>query len=460
MAPTTLHPSLRLSELAAAVAGVLQRAFAQKTFWVVAEITSHTHKSDKNYHHLELVEKDPASREILAKLHATAWGRGSQRIQAFELQTGQRFTNHIQVLVNVSVSYHAIFGLQLTINDVDVSFTLGALEQQRRATLERLVAENPDSISRIGDRFVTRNNQLPLNRVLQRIAVISSADSAGWQDFRHTLRTNPQGYQFYIDDYFALVQGEANAQGIVDRLVDIFKSTIPYDVVVIIRGGGAQTDLLLFDNYQLARAIARYPIPIITGIGHQKNESVADLMARMAAHAPTKAAELICAHNRTFEDMLTVFQKTIIIKAQQQLSGKLQTLGRINSTITSQSQAILFERGRQLLAMGSLLTTRPAILVAHKNKDIRQVASNLSVFITLYLKNAKGYLGHYVSLVEALSPERTLQRGFAIIKANGRITSDPGQLLKGQSIEILLKDQAIHSTITDKTTRHGKYPDL
>jgi exodeoxyribonuclease VII large subunit len=460
MVSTTLIPALRLSELASAVADAIQVAFAQKTFWVVADITSHSHKADKNYHHLELVEKDPASHEILAKLHATAWGRGSQSIQRFEQQTGQRFTNSIQILVNVSVSYHAVYGLQLSINDVDVNFTLGALEQQRRATLERLVAENPDSISRIGDRFVTRNSQLPLRQVLQRIAVISSANSAGWQDFRHTLRTNPQGYEFYVDEYFALVQGQANAGGIVDRLIDIFNSQIPYDVVVIIRGGGAQTDLLIFDNYQLARAIARFPIPVITGIGHQKNESIADLMAKVAAHAPTKAAELICAHNRTFEDAIAAFQKTIIIKAQQQLSGKLQTLGRMNSAITSQAQTILFERRRQLLSIGSLLTSLPAILVANKNKDIRQIGANLSVFTMLYLKNARSYLGHYVSLVDALSPERTLQRGFAIIRANGRITSDPGQLVKGQKIEILLRDQAIHSTITAKTNRHGTDPDL
>lgn len=453
-------PALRLSELTAAVAEAIQQAFARKTFWVVADVTSHTHKADKDYHHLDLVEKNPASHEILAKLHATAWGRGSLNIQRFEHQTGQRFTNNIQVLVNVSVGYHPVYGLQLSINDVDVNFTLGALEQQRRGTLERLVLENPDCISRVGDRFLTRNNQLPLNKVLQRIAVVSSADSAGWQDFRHTLQTNPHGYQFQIDDYFALVQGESNAQLLVDRLIDIHNSKIAYDAVVIIRGGGAQTDMLLFDNYYLAKAIARFPVPIITGIGHQKNESIADLMAHTAAHAPTKAAELICAHNRVYEEALITFQKTIIIKAQQQLSGRLQTLARINNAITSQSQGILFERRRQLLHIGSLMVTRPSILVANKSKDIRQVASNLEAFTAIYLKNAKGYLGHYVSLVQALSPEHTLQRGFAIIKANGRITSDPDQLVKGKDIEILLRDQAILSTVKSKTIRHGTSSDL
>src|SRR5690348_7959794 len=205
MIAATIIPSLRLSELTAAIDRTLKNAFDGRSWWVVADVTSHTHKTDKNYHHLDLVENDPRTREMIAKIHATAWGAASRSIEQFQRITGQRFTNNIRILVNVSVQFHSIYGLALQINQVDPNFTLGALEQQRRATLDRLVSENPGFISRDGERFRTYNSGLPLRMVIQRIAIISSASSAGWQDFCHTLQENPHGYRFQCDDYFTLV---------------------------------------------------------------------------------------------------------------------------------------------------------------------------------------------------------------------------------------------------------------
>jgi exodeoxyribonuclease VII large subunit len=448
--------SIRLSELTTAVGEALKNAFGNRTYWVIADITSHTHKTDKNYHHLDLVEKDPKTHELLAKFHATAWGAGSRSIESFERLTGQRFTDNIQVLVNVSIQFHPVYGLALSIHQVDPNFTLGALEQRRQATLERLVLENPGYISKVGEEYHTHNKGLPLNRVLQRLAIVSSASSAGWQDFRHTLETNPYNYRFRLDDYFTLVQGEANAQQLVDRLIDIFNSNIPYDAVVIIRGGGAQTDFLLFDQYVLGKAIARFPIPVITGIGHQKNETIADLMAHTVTKTPTRAAELILAHNRGFEDSLTAFQKNIVIRTQQRLSTQGQTLARINSNLIRQTQTIMYTRGRELLNLASILTTQPTTAIAHKKKDLRQTADHLAAFTAHYLKNQRGYLGHYVSLINALSPQNTLNRGFAIVKKKDHILSDPDEIRKGDEIEVILREQSIHSTVKSKTPYHGR----
>lgn len=449
-------PAVRLSELVTAIGQTLQNAFAGRSWWVVADVTSHTHKTDKNYHHFDLVENHPTSQEIVTKIHATAWGSGSKSIELFQRLTGQRFTNNIRVLVNVTVQFHPVYGLSLQLNQIDPGFTLGALEQQRRATLDRLVTENQGFIARDGERFRTYNQSLSLPAVIQRIAVISSDSSAGYQDFCHTLQHNPHGYQFRCDDYFTLVQGEANAEQVVDRLVDVFESAIPYDAVVIIRGGGAQTDFLIFDHYAIGKAIAKFPIPIITGIGHQKNETIADLMAYTVSKTPAQAAERIIAHNRGFEERLTDFQNTIIIRSQQLLSDKLQKMIRLQNTVTQQTQAMLNERHRQLLMVGSTLTSKPAILVANKKKDIQQSVQHLQSFTALYLKNKKGYLGHYVTLIKALSPERTLQRGFAIVKTGGRITSNPEDLKPGKDAEIILKDQSITTTVKSKTPYHGR----
>ncbi len=446
---------LRLSQLTGIVADTLAQALGERTFWIIADVTSHTFKPDKNYHHFELVEKDPDSNQLLAKIQAKAWGRGSLSIIQFEQLTGQRFTDHINVLINVSVNYHPVYGLQLNLHDIDINFTLGALEQQRLATLERLVAENPESIARVGDHFVTKNKKLPLPAVIQNIAVVSSSTSAGWQDFQHTLQNNPYGYRIQTAEYFTAVQGDSNAEAFVDRLIDIFDSQIAYDAVVIIRGGGGQTDFLIFDNYRIARAIARFPIPVITGIGHQKNQTIADLMAHTATKTPTRAAELIIDHNRAFEERIGSFQKSIIIKSQQAFSAAQQGLARINQVIVNQSRSTLLHKSRELLTVAAAVSGKPKVLVYNRLNDLQQIASNLGTFSTMYCKNQRGYLGHFVSMIKVLSPENTLKRGFAIIKSNHQITSDPDQLLVGKEVEIILRDKSIISTIKKKTDYHG-----
>ena len=452
--------ALRLSQLTDIVSNALARVFGERTFWIIADVTSHTFKPDKNYHHFELVEKDPASNQLLAKIQAKAWSRGSLSISQFEQMTGQRFTDHINVLVNVSVNYHPVYGLQLTLHEIDVSFTLGALEQQRLATLDRLVAENPESITRSGDHFITKNKGLPLPSVIQHIAVVSSQTSAGWQDFQHTLQNNPHGYRFETAEYFTAVQGDSNAEAFVDRLIDIFNSQVPYDAVVIIRGGGAQTDFLIFDNYRIARAIARFPIPVITGIGHQKNQTIADLMAHTATKTPTRAAELIIDHNRAFEERIGSFQRSIIIKSQQAFSSHQQALTRINQVIVNQSKSTLSNKSRQLVNIASAVSAKPQVIVYTRLNDLQQVASNLGTFSAMYCKNQRGYLGHFISLIRVLSPENTLKRGFAIIKSDNHITSDPDKLLVGKEVEIILRDKSIISTIKKKTDYHGNEFDL
>jgi exodeoxyribonuclease VII large subunit len=326
----------------------------------------------------------------------------------------------------------------LNLNDIDVRFTLGVLEQQRLATLEKLLLENPEFIQKAGDVYITHNKRLPLPSVIQRIAVVSSKTSAGWQDFRHTLENNPNRYLFSIDDYFTVVQGEANVQQLVDRLVDVFRSGVPYDAVIIIRGGGSQTDFLIFDHYLVGKAIAKFPIPVITGIGHQKDETIADLMAHLATKTPTKAAEFIINHNRVFEDALVVFQKNIIIKSQQQFSGGFQRLGQLHSLIVNQSRSVLHSRSMELAAL----------------------SSNIKTYGSILIKNRQTHLGHLATVIRVLSPGNTLNRGYAIVKVDRRITSDPDQLVIGQDVEILLRSTTITATVKSKENYHGKDFDL
>jgi exodeoxyribonuclease VII large subunit len=476
-APPTNIQAFRLSDLTALISDAINQTFRGRSYWVIAEVNDHRYKADKNYHFFTLVEKDPNTHEVLAKIGAGAWGSGSKAISQFKQETGQTFTNHIQVLVNVNVQYHPVYGLSVSLNQIDANFTLGALARQRQENLQRLVAENSEFVQKVGDTYITRNKQLHLNGVIQKIAVVCSDTSAGWQDFKHTLDNNPHKYAFSIDPYFTVVQGEGNAQHLVEALIAVFNSAKPYDAVVIVRGGGAQTDFLLFDQYIVGKAIAKFPIPIITGIGHQRDESIADLMAHRATKAPTDAAKLIIDHNRSFEERVQQFQQRIIISTQQRFSGALQRItqlqtGIINRTrsqlsdgkdflnhteqiVVNKTKSILLERHRQLLQASVSLSTRPRVAVADKVKDLQRITASMRTILPIYLQNKKGYLAHHVTLINALSPERTLKRGFAMVKVGGVVTSDPNKVIVGKDIDIILSQKVLTATVKNKKDYNG-----
>ncbi|CAA9194872.1 Exodeoxyribonuclease 7 large subunit [Flavobacterium bizetiae] len=468
---------IKLSELNAKISDALTDRFKGQTFWVVADITNHSYKADKKIHYFELVEKGATSNSIVAKIIGKAWGAGSMHLSDFEKNTGQSFTNNINVLVLVSVDYHPLFGLSLNVLDIDTNFTLGILEQQRNATLKRLVDEN-DFIEKKQEQYITFNNQLQLRAVIQRVAVLSGSNSAGHEDFRHTLEHNDFGYVFQIDDYPTIVQGDNNAKLFLSKLIDIYKSGILYDAVVITRGGGAQSDFLIFDNYNIGRAVAKFPIPIITGIGHQKNVSITDLMAHTHTKTPTKAAEFIIAHNRSFEQSILLLQKNIVIKSQQlfllnyqNLSGLKSTisnsarelisahkdaLGAINQNTINSSKTILYHKHRQLVNISHQIAGRPRIILYNRINDIENTISNLKTFTNQYLRNQGTYLGHYRASIRMISPENILKKGYAIIRVNGKITSNADTIDIGDTIDVVFSDTILKTTVREKTKYNGR----
>lgn len=407
---------IRLSELNQKISATINSAFSNISWWVVADVTSHSFRDQKGYHGFVLVEKDPVSNRILAQISAKAWGYGSERIEAFEKQTGQKFTNNINVLANVAVEFHPVYGLQANLLDIDPAFTLGVLEQQRLAVLEELVTKNPGFIRKAGDRFLTKNNQLKLNPVIQRVAIISSKTSAGAEDFIHTLDNNPFGYKFQIDNYHTAVQGENNADQFLAKIIEVYNSGKPYDVVVIARGGGAQTDFLMFDNYFIGRAIARFPIPIITGIGHQKNETIADLMAHTQTKTPTKAAEFIVAHNRTYEEGILSLQRRIVVKSQRMFLSSYKEIATLKQHLINCSRSMMASNQRSL--------------------------------------------EHYKSLVRVARPENMLKRGFAVIRVGDRIVTEAGNIAVGSDVDIVMSGSILKTTVNKKMKRDGAGTDL
>ncbi|MBS0028927.1 exodeoxyribonuclease VII large subunit [Chitinophaga sp. 22321] len=473
---------IKLSALTGKIQQALHSVFAEQTYWVVADVTNHSFYQQKGYHYFDLVEKEEHAGGIVAKVSAVAWGNGAVRIKEFEIVTGQPFKNDIHVLIRVSVSYHQVHGLQITLLDIDTAFTVGLLEQQKQQTLLRLTTECADFIRKAGDRYITRNNQLPLHAVIQRLAIITSGNSAGYQDFRHTLEHNHFGYTFIIDNYFTVVQGETKAELVQQRLIDVYNSQVPYDAVVIIRGGGAQTDFLIFDTFILGRAVAKFPIPVITGIGHQKNETITDMMAHTATKTPTKAAEWIIAHNRNFEEAVISMQQNILIRSQQLLSNHFQQLSLLNNTVINQSRtllanhkedlhacknvvlhtasSILLNRHRELIAVSNGVLQRPRITVSNRLNDLSNIVANFRSFSRMYMQTKRGQLTHYDALIKLMSPAAILKRGFAIIYRDGHIITNAKSLQPGSHIKVVLPDASLEATITEKNITHEPGTDI
>ncbi|WP_145670959.1 exodeoxyribonuclease VII large subunit [Chitinophaga polysaccharea] len=473
MRSMTTSASIKLSVLTGKIQQALHQVFAEQTWWVVADVTNHSFYRQKGYHYFDLVEKDEYSGGIVAKVSAVAWGNGAIRISEFEFVTGQQFKNDIHVLVRVSVSYHQVHGLQITLLDIDTNFTVGLLEQQKQQTLLRLTTECADFIRKAGDRYITRNNQLALPRVIQRLAVVTSGNSAGYQDFKHTLDHNLFGYTFAIDNYFTVVQGEAKAELVQQRLIDIYNSQVPYDAVVIIRGGGAQTDFLLFDTFILGRAVAKFPIPVITGIGHQKNETVTDMMAHTATKTPTKAAELIIAHNRSFEESVISARQQILIRAQQMFSGHFQSLSYLNSSIINQarnllathkealhacnnvvlhtSRDILLNNHRELIAVSNAVLSKPRMMVSNRRNDLENAIGKFRSFSRLFIQSKRGQVAHYDTLFKLMSPANILKRGFAMVYQDDQVISNAANIQPGAHIRVVMQDASMEATVNTKT---------
>lgn len=267
----TLNSPYTLSELCSLIGEVLDEGLAP-TYWVKAEVSSLSSKGGHLY--LDLVEGKAA------RMRATCWSGTNEMLMAyFESETGQKLQAGMSVLLEVEIQWHDVYGLSLSIVGIDPSYTLGDLARQRQQTINQLKA----------DGLLDAQQLLPLPTLIRRIAVISSANAAGYEDFCHQLSHTP--YTFRLTPFFATMQGEAAAKSIIAALEEISTADKPYDAVVIIRGGGATTDLSCFDNYTLCAVCAQYELPIITGIGHTRDVSILDLVAHEALKTPTAVAE-------------------------------------------------------------------------------------------------------------------------------------------------------------------------
>jgi exodeoxyribonuclease VII large subunit len=384
-------------------------------YWIRAEI-SEMKINASGHCYLEFVEKDPHSGYLSAKAQGRIWANTFRMLRPyFENETGQSFRAGLKVLVKVSVDFHEVYGYSLTVSDIDPAFTMGDMMQQRAAVIKQLEA----------DGVLTLNKELELSLLPKRIAVISSKTASGYEDFMNQLKLNGAEFNFKVKLFPALMQGSQTEESVISALNNIYEVYEQYDAVVIIRGGGAVSDLSCFDSYLLVACCAQFPIPIITGIGHEKDNSVTDIVAHTRVKTPTAAAEFLINRMKDAEENVFFIENAII----QKVSGLLLTEKNRLLSIASQFPILVMQLHAK--SISRLEKTEQAIYSS---------AVNL-------LTQQKHKLQLFEQIVSSESPEKILKKGYTITVKDGKIIKNSAQLKKGEQITTRFADGNIESIV-------------
>lgn len=443
---------IRLSELLAYIDDALRTTLGERTWWILAEIKERNERGE--YIYFELTEKAATGEDLVARVRASVWRREAiAAFRNFEDITGKRADKGMQVLVRAGVTYHPVHGLSLQLFDIDSQHMLGQLELQRRETIAKL-ATHPE-IRYYNGAFDTPNKRTAFPDVVQHVAVITSASAAGYQDFSDSLHNNPFGYRYEVRPYFSIVQGERAAESMRDQLLAIYKDAQegkPTDVVVLIRGGGAQSDLLPFDQFRLAIALARFPIPVIAGIGHLKNESVADMVVHTSVKTPTQAAEFLVDHNRAFEEDIEAARELIILKTQALLSVAYRKVDHAGAKINHGAMSLVYARTRQLERTQDNLRGVTMERLSRSTAQLNEQKLMLSAVAEKFLYLQKHYLDKTSDKLRLLDPMQVLKRGYAMLLRNGEVIGSAKKLNKGDKVELLFSDGTASAGIEDIKT--------
>lgn len=406
---------ITLSELQHRIKSAVEGSLALP-LWVVAEV-SELKVNYSGHCYLELVEKSEPTRGGTpiprAQVRAVIWRSQYAMLSSyFEAQTGSRLAVGMKILAKVVVSYHELYGLSLQITDLDASYTLGEVERQRQMTIAQLQR----------DGVWDMNRSLPLPRPLQRIAVVSSAAAAGYRDFCNELRDG--GYAFSLTLFDVVVQGAAAEQSICTALEEVALRQEQFDAVVLIRGGGSASDLSCFNSYRLCSYVAQFPLPVITGIGHDKDTSVAD----MVAHTPLKTPTAVAA-------WLT-----------EQMACEMAWLDDAARTLSDMA-VVAVQRERMRLERMMADVERDTVRALDREQTfLKMTREQLSFAVERGMERQKAFLDMASAAVDARAPEKILKLGFAVVRCNGHaVTSAEG--LSGKEVDIQLATGNITATV-------------
>jgi exodeoxyribonuclease VII large subunit len=417
-------------------------------YWVEAELSEC--RESRGHCYMELVQYDEGSAGKtavpIAKASAKCWASKWMLIRPyFERTTGQRLHAGMKVLLKVYAQFHEAYGFSWIVTDIDPTYTLGDMARKRQEIIVQLKAEGVFDLQR----------ELRLPLFCQRIAVISSETAAGYGDFSNQLADNPYGFQFQVTLFPATMQGDGVEQSIIDALGRIFSeysdyseySDSPFDCVVIIRGGGATSDMSGFDTLALAENVANFPLPIITGIGHDRDESILDMVSHTRVKTPTAAAAFLIDHLKTVMDSLNDSQEQILRLAQQKLTyyksqfaSVAELLPRLFSNVKVRQESRLDNiHNRLILSSGSKLSTL--------NSQLSTLSDRLPILLDRRLMTEKHRLQLIEEKAKSLDPALLLSRGYSMTLKDGHVIRDAAALHPGDEIETRLANGTIHSKV-------------
>ena len=411
--------ALSLYDLNALVRRSLEQCLPDE-YWVQAELSEVRVHPATGHCYVEFVQKDPRSNNLVAKARGVIWNNVFRLLRPyFEESTGQVFTAGIKVLVQVSVGFHELYGFSLTVHDIDPTYTLGDMARRRHEILKQLQEEG----------VLTLNKELPMPELPRRIAVISSATAAGYGDFCHQLTNNPRGYYFHTELFAAAMQGDRVEESMLAALDSINSRADDFDVVVIIRGGGATSDLSCFDTYLLAAACAQFPLPIITGIGHERDDTVLDSVAHARVKTPTAAAEYLIARMDEATDRLNDLAVRLYEGVTARLKWERNRLQQCRNRIPTASVRRVSSAKLELLtARKDLHSSVEAVLARHRHK--------------LELLKQR--------LADA-SPDKLLARGYSITLKDGKAVKDAALLSPGDRLVTRLYRGEVQSVVNQES---------
>lgn len=450
----------KLSDLQEEIQKALQGSFARPR-WITAEI-SELKENFSGHCYLDLVEKDEGSDKLLARARATIWSSAYRMLKPyFETTTGYRLESGIRIMVSANVEYHPVYGLSLNIKDIDPSYTLGDVERKRQEIIRQLEEEG----------VMEMNREVLLPSVPQKIAVISSSTAAGYEDFLDHLLDNPYGYKFYVKLFPAVMQGEKAESSVIQCLEKIFEHEGFFDLVAIIRGGGSKSDLACFDSYDLAYHVSQFPLPVLTGIGHEQDDTITDLVAHTRLKTPTAVAGFLIDRLTEFESVLDQYSEILIRESRQILHENEMQLKLYHQTISAGAKAFLSERSEHLIRLLSRsrysiqenisghrlsmlriterLKNSSRFLTEGKKRDLKNAGNKLKLQTGILVRNEKNRLANYNKLKSYAEPSQILKLGFSITRLEGKALRDPVKLEKGDLIETELSRGKFNSEVTD-----------
>ena len=424
---------LTLYELNRLVREVIESEMPNE-YWVEAELSEC--RESKGHCYMSLIQKEERSSTPIAKADARCWASKWMLIRPyFERITGQQLHAGMKVLLKVYPQFHEAFGFSWIVTDIDPTYTLGDMARKRQEIIRQLKEEGVFDLQK----------ELTLPLFCQHIAVISSATAAGYGDFCNQLAENPYGFQFSTQLFPATMQGEEVEQSIINALEKIYNCQ--FDCVVIIRGGGATSDLSGFDTLALAENVANFPIPIITGIGHDRDESILDMVSHTRVKTPTAAAAFLISHLKEVLDVIEYSQNTITRYAQQKLSTLKSQLSTIQEVLPRLFSMVKTRQEARLDTLQSRLLSNIQQKLIGSKAGLEAYSHRLPILMDRKMQAEHHRLQLMEEKLKALDPTLLLSRGYSITLHNGHAVKDASTLSPGDELETRLSQGTIHSIV-------------